>query len=289
MIFIPNSGNDDSTKGSTAQWIAQASEVAIPSASQFILNRMARNYRNFIKCNGVANDLLLMYDSALPCCTFAFMSKKAIILTSFFILLVFGFYAALTRFIPGYGDQKFQVLNYVKPFSFTDQDGRRVNQDDLRGKVYVAEYFFTTCKSICPILNRNMKQVYDAFKEEPGFMILSHTVDPETDSVRRLKFYADSLKVDAKHWLFLTGPKDSLYEAARSSYLLDDPKNNNDNIEDQFLHTQFFALVDKNGQVRKKIYDGLKKNELAELKKDIAVLLKEAPTQARFSNNIFSN
>ena len=104
-----------------------------------------------------------------------------------------------------------------------------------------------------------------------------------------LKQYADSLKVDNNKWIFLTGTKESLYNTARVSYLLDDPKNNMENIKDQFLHTQFFALVDKNGKVRKKIYDGLKKNELKELENDIAVLLKEPATQTRFSNNLFAN
>jgi protein SCO1 len=217
------------------------------------------------------------------------MSKKALILTGFFVLLVFGFYFAVTRLIPGYGDQKFLVLNYVKPFSFVNQDGRRIDQSDVKGKVYVAEYFFTTCKSICPIMNKNMLDIYNQYKDNPGFLILSHTVDPETDSVGRLKYYADSLKVNTDKWWFLTGSKDSLYETARASYMLDDPKNNSQNIEDQFLHTQFFALVDKDGQVRRKIYDGLKKDELEELKHDIGVLLNEPPGQGRFSNNIFSN
>ena len=109
----------------------------------------------------------------------------------------------------------------------------------------------------------------------------------KNDDPARLKLYADSLKVNTIRWWFLTGKKDSLYIAARNSYLLDDPKNNAQNIDEQFLHTQFFALVDKNGNVRKKIYDGLKKDELEELKKDIAVLLKE-PAEKRFVNNLFS-
>ena len=94
------------------------------------------------------------------------------------------------------------------------------------------------------------------------------------------------MQVNTKQWLFLTGRKDSLYNTARYSYLLDDPKNNLTKIEDQFMHTQFWALVDKNGQVRK-IYDGLKDKEVAEAIKDIDVLLKEAPTQKRFVNNLF--
>ena len=217
------------------------------------------------------------------------MSRKSKFLIAFFTLMVIGFYFALKQFVPGYGQRSFQVLNEVKPFSFTNQDGRRVTEQNVAGKVYVAEYFFTTCTGICPILNDNMKDIYDRFKEEPDFMILSHTCDPENDSVARLKWYADSMKVDVSKWVFLTGKKDSLYNTARTSYLLDDPKNNIHNIDDQFLHTQYFALVDKNGRVRKKIYDGLKKKELKELENDIEVLLKEPATTTRFVNNLFGN
>jgi protein SCO1/2 len=214
------------------------------------------------------------------------MRKKWVFYIGFFTLLVVGFYFTMAKIIPGYSDKKFQVLNYVQPFAFINQDSQRVTQHDVLGKVYVAEYFFTTCPSICPIMNTNMKKIYEAYKDEPDFVILSHTCDPDNDNVARLKQYADSLNVNTNKWVFLTGKKDSLYNTARVSYLLDDPKNNYQNIEEQFLHTQFFALVDKNGNVRKKIYDGLKKEELEELKKDIAVLLKE-PTQKRFVNNLF--
>ena len=107
------------------------------------------------------------------------------------------------------------------------------------------------------------------------FQIFSHTCNPETDSVPVLKRYADSLKVDTKKWVFLTGRKDSLYQMARGSYLLDDPKNNLEKIEDQFIHTQFFALVDRNGKIRGKIYDGLKALEVQQLKTDVGRLLKD--------------
>lgn len=216
------------------------------------------------------------------------MSKKRIFYLAFFLVLVLAFYFTMSSVIPGYGNRRFQVLNDVQPFSFINQDGKTVTERDVAGKVYIAEYFFTTCQSICPIMNTNMKKIYEVYKDEPGFAILSHTVDPEHDSVARLKQYADSLKVDTKRWWFLTGNKESLYNAARISYLLDDPKNNSVNIDEQFLHTQFFALVDKNGQVRKKIYDGLKKDELEELKNDIKVLLQEPPGRARFVNNVFA-
>ncbi|MBO9570852.1 MAG: SCO family protein [Chitinophagaceae bacterium] len=217
------------------------------------------------------------------------MSRKSIFYTVFFTVLTVGFFFVLKAVIPGYGVKSFKVLNEVKPFSFTNQDGKTVTQRDVEGKVYVAEYFFTTCTGICPILNDNMKTIYEKFKDEPQFMILSHTCNPETDTVARLKWYADSMQVDGSKWFFLTGRKDSLYSAARVSYLLDDPKNNVHNIDEQFLHTQYFALVDKNGKVRKKIYDGLKKKELKELEEDIEVLLKEPASSTRFANNLFAN
>lgn len=217
------------------------------------------------------------------------MSRKSIFYTVFFTLLAVGFFLVLKAIIPGYGVKSFQVLNEVKPFSFTNQDGKQVTERDVAGKVYVAEYFFTTCTGICPILNDNMRTIYEKYKDTPGFMILSHTCNPETDSAARLKQYADSMQVDVSKWVFLTGKKDSLYNTARVSYLLDDPKNNVHNIEEQFLHTQFFALVDKNGKVRKKIYDGLKKKELKELEEDIQVLLDEPASTTRFVNNLFGN
>lgn len=203
-------------------------------------------------------------------------------------MLAVGFYFTLTRVIPGFGEVKLPVLSYVQPFRFTNQDGKPVTEQDLAGRVYVTEYFFTTCPNICPMLNNNMKKVYERFKGQEGFMIVSHTCNPEIDSATVLKKYADSMQVDTRQWIFLTGRKDSLYNTARVSYMLDDPKNNLTNIEDQFMHTQFFALVDRNGKVRK-IYDGLKDKEVELLIKDIPLLLQEPVSDKRFSNNLFGN
>jgi len=214
--------------------------------------------------------------------------KKFLFLTGFFILLFVGFYFALGQIIPGFGSPTLPVLSYVPSFSFDNQQGRRVTDKDLTGKVYVAEYFFTTCRGICPKMNTNMKKLAGDYAGEPDFRILSYTVDPETDSVGRMKHYADSVGADPQRWYFLTGRKDSLYHLARTGYMLDDPKNNATNINEQFLHTQFVALVDKSGRVRK-IYDGLKKDELDELEKDIATLLKEKASTPRFANGLFNN
>ncbi len=202
------------------------------------------------------------------------MSKKTIFYLLFFTILLLGFYYFLFKGTDNW-KVKMPVLSYVQAFSFTNQDGEAVTDKNLLNKITVVEYFFTTCKGICPKLNTNMKQVYEIYKNESDFQILSHTCNPDTDSVPVLKHYADSLQVDTKKWIFLTGRKDSLYQMARGSYLLDDPKNNVEKIEDQFIHTQFFALVDREGKVRGKIYDGLKVLEVEQFKQDISKLLKE--------------
>lgn len=216
------------------------------------------------------------------------MSKKLVGYLLFFVVLVGVFYVFLFRGTDKW-KTKLPVISYVKPFHFTTQDGLAYTDRDMLGKVCVVEYFFTTCKGICPKMNTNMKTIYEAFKEEPDFMIVSHTCNPGTDSAARLKVYADSMKIDTKKWVLLTGRKDSLYQIARSAYLLDDPKNSVDKIEDQFIHTQFFALVDKDGKVRGQVYDGLKQAELDRLKKDIRSLLAEKAGTGNFVNGIFNN
>ena len=215
------------------------------------------------------------------------MNRKLLIYLGFFAVLVAGFYFFLFRGTDSW-KKKLSVISYVKPFRFTTQDGLPFTDRDMLGKVSVVEYFFTTCKGICPKMNNNMKTVYEAFKNEPDFMIVAYTCDPANDSAARLKVYADSMNIDTRKWTLLTGRKDSLYQLARSAYLLDDPKNNFEKIEDQFIHTQFFALVDKSGKVRGQVYDGLKAEELERLKRDIKSLLSEKGS-GNFVNGIFTN
>ncbi|HQR92094.1 MAG: electron transporter SenC [Bacteroidetes bacterium 24-39-8] len=216
------------------------------------------------------------------------MNKKLFAYLLFFVVLVLGFYYFLFRG-NDFWRTKLPVISYTKPFEFKTQDGLPFTDRDMLGKVTVVEYFFTNCKSICPKMNTNMKEIFAVYKDEPNFMILSHTCDPERDTVARMKVYADSLGADTRKWLFLTGRKDSLYNIARSAYLLDDPKNSLDKIEDQFIHTQFFALVDKDGKVRGQVYDGLKNAEIEQLKKDIRILLDEKSGTGNFVNGIFNN
>ena len=202
------------------------------------------------------------------------MNRKTIFYIVFFIVLVIAFYVTMSQLVPGFGKSKLEPIGRVLPFAFTNQDGKTVTENDVAGKVFVAEYFFTTCKNICPVMNGNMKTVYDRFNDEKDFLILSHTSFPEIDSVSVLKRYADSLQVNTQKWIFLTGRKDSLYKQARYSYKIDDPNNNLIDIKQDFIHSQFFSLVDKKGVVRN-IYDGLKPSEVEKMMTEIEKLLKE--------------
>jgi len=217
------------------------------------------------------------------------MNKKLLGYTVFFIVLVTLFFFFVFNGTDILSKSTLDKRGYVQPFAFPNQDGIQFSNADIQGKVCVVNYFFTSCKGICPRMNSNMKKIYEEFKNEPDFLILSHSCDPETDSVPRMKHYSDSLKVDTRKWVFLTGRKDSLYKMARFSYGIDDPKNVVANIKDDFIHTQFFALVDKNGVVRGAVYDGLKENELEKLRIDIKGLLKEKADKGNFANGVFNN
>jgi protein SCO1 len=244
------------------------------------------------------------------------MSKKLLVYLVFFALLLGGFYLLVFR---DYDFSKSNLpvrIDNVDDFSFINQNSKNITQRDVEDKVYVAEYFFTTCKGICPKMNANMRRVYDAFKDEPNFMILSHTCMPETDSVPLLKEYEakmingilkknedGSYKIDYDtslnplntkpvntNWNFVTGNKAALYKMARLSYGIDNGKPDTTQlIQDQFIHTQFFALVDKQRRVRGMVYDGLSSNEIDKLILDIKGLLKEKISSKRFMNGFSSD
>jgi protein SCO1/2 len=244
------------------------------------------------------------------------MNKKLLLYIIFFGLLIAGFWWMVYNFSMT-DEQRAKKSNLaiindsIPTFQFTDQNGKLFSKSNTDGKVYVAEFFFTTCKGICPKMNLNMRRIYDQFKETSDFLIASHTCMPEVDSVPLLKAYErkmitgsiqqnekngykliPSLDTSAsfanKNWFFVTGDKTSLYFIARKGYLIDKSASDNTTpINEQFIHTQFFALVDRNGRVRG-IYDGLKEAEIKTLLKDIEDLLKEKYEPSRFLNG-FSN
>ncbi len=164
------------------------------------------------------------------------------------------------------------VYHTLPSFSFINQDGEVFTDKNITGKIIVAEYFFTTCKSICPIMNNNLEKVADAFKGTKDVMILSHTVDPETDSVPTLAMYSHLHHADNRLWVFLTGKKEELYGLARKGYLLNAEEG--DGGEEDFIHTQNFALLDKEKHIRG-FYDGTDSLEIVRLIKEIEILRRE--------------
>ncbi len=182
------------------------------------------------------------------------------------------------RALPYFGKKKYNVTfsdttyHTVKPFCFKNQFNENVTEQTIAGKIYVTDFFFTTCESICPIMSTELERVYKAFYNNPNFLILSHTVEPEVDSVPVMLKYAKLHGVNNKQWLFLTGSKKALYTMARTSYLLNNEVGNGD--EDDFIHTQNFALVDYDKHLRG-FYDGTDSAEVSRLIIDINLLLKE--------------
>ncbi|MBC5837471.1 SCO family protein [Flavobacterium muglaense] len=160
----------------------------------------------------------------------------------------------------------------IADFSFTNQNGKTITQKDYEGKIYVADFFFTTCGSICPKMTANLFDVQKAIANNPKVMLLSHTVFPETDSVPVLKAYAKKYGVDDKKWNLVTGDKKEIYTMARKSYLavkLGKPEQLYD-----MVHTENFVLVDTKRRVRG-FYDGTKKEDIQKLIEDIDFLSKE--------------
>jgi protein SCO1/2 len=157
----------------------------------------------------------------------------------------------------------------IANFSFTNQNGKRITQKDYEGKIYVADFFFTTCGSICPKMTTNLVEVQKAIINNPKVMLLSHTVFPETDSVSVLKKYAIKNGVIDSKWNLVTGDKKQIYSLARKSYLavkLGKPEELYD-----MVHTENFVLVDSKRRVRG-FYDGTKKEDIARLIEDITFL-----------------
>ncbi|MDF2436759.1 MAG: hypothetical protein K0Q95_1135 [Bacteroidota bacterium] len=184
------------------------------------------------------------------------------------------------RYLAIFGPKEYEAKNgktdttyhTVKDFHFIDQDGKTVRQKDLDGSVYVADFFFTTCHSICPVMSNQMERIYTKYKNNPEVKFISHTVDPEIDTVKQLKDYALKHNADSKQWLFVTGDKKELYDVARTGYFLDAQQG--DGGPDDFIHTQNFALVDKDKRIRG-YYDGTDSTDVDQLIKDIELLLKE--------------
>lgn len=158
------------------------------------------------------------------------------------------------------------VYHSIAHFEFVDQDSSLITNDTFKDKIYVADFFFTSCRTICPIMKTQMKRVYDTLQNKQDVLILSHTIDPEYDTVALLRDFAVRLGVESKKWHFVTGAKDSIYKIAQTSYFATAMEDKTE--PDGFIHSGAFLLIDKLGRIRGK-YDGTKEEEVNRLIGDI--------------------
>lgn len=196
-----------------------------------------------------------------------------------FVILVFGIWA-VPKIIETLKKPDFAILNKVPDFSFTDQNGKTITNETYIGKVYVLEFFFTTCPSICPIMNQNMLKLQSEFYGNPNFGIASITIDPMHDTPQTLKKYAEENGIIHPNWHLLTGEKEIIYKLSNDGFKLYSAQD--DKAEGGFEHSGLFALIDKEGNIRSRkdefgnskiYYNGLEDVEIKMLKEDIKKLL----------------
>jgi protein SCO1 len=178
--------------------------------------------------------------------------------------------------LPIYGERDFNgqdtVYHTIPPFRFVNQDSAVVTNETYKDKIYVADFFFTKCPTICPIMKTQMLRLYDEFKNDPEVMILSHTIDPEYDNVATLHDYAERLGVEDNKWNFVTGDMDEIYAIAEKGYFT--RASVDETVPGGFLHNGAFLLIDKKQQVRGQ-YDGTKEDQVDRLIADIKRLKEE--------------
>lgn len=162
--------------------------------------------------------------------------------------------------------------HFIADFSFVNQNGKKITQEDYKGKIYVADFFFTTCQTICPLMTDNMSWLQQQIKNNPKVMLLSHSVTPDIDSVSVLKKYAIQKGVLDTKWNLVTGNKKDIYYIARKSYLV--VKTGKPEELYDMVHTENFVLVDDKRRVRG-FYDGTKREEVERLLEDIKFLCGE--------------
>lgn len=165
--------------------------------------------------------------------------------------------------------QHVEKYHKIAEFSLINQNGKTITQDDYKDKIYVADFFFTTCPTICPIMTKNMAQIQNAIINDDDILLLSHSVTPKIDSVAQLKKYAIEKGVIDRKWNLVTGDKKQIYELARKSYLAVKTDGNGDEYD--MIHTENFMLIDKKNRIRG-YYDGTKAEDIKQLLEDIETL-----------------
>lgn len=190
-------------------------------------------------------------------------SRKFIISQIVFVLIAALF---VFRFIRPEAPAKLPVLGHIKDFTLIDSEGRQTGLAQLKGHTWVADFFFTTCSTICPMMSAHMGRLHQTFKDYPQVRLVSFTVNPENDSPEVLKGYAAKFKADTRQWMFLTGSREELTQVAVASFKLGD-------IKEPVFHSSYFTLVDKNGQIRG-YYDSSDVKNIDRIIVDLKQLLK---------------
>ena len=208
------------------------------------------------------------------------MKNKSYIGISF-IVLIFGIWA-VPKIIAKFQKSDLVEIGPVPAFKLTNQENKSISDKDYLGKVYVVEFFFSTCPTICPKMNESMLQLQEEFYGNPNFGIASITIDPAKDTPQVLKEHANLLGVKHYNWHFLTGDKEYIYSLANKGFSLYAGENNK--VAGGFEHSGLFALIDKNGKIRCRkdaqgnpilYYDGLEASGVEAIKEDIKKLLDE--------------
>lgn len=175
-------------------------------------------------------------------------------------------------FTPEWTADHARILHTIGSFSLIDQEGKSFGSRDVKGKIYVANFFFSTCGSICPRMMQHLKKLQNSFPTTE-LMILSHTVMPGTDSVARLKWYEQKMGIDGRNWRLLTGNEKEIYDLARQSYFAEGEQGMRQK-PDEFLHTENCLLIDRQGRIRG-VYNGTLELEIDKLIEHIKILEKE--------------
>jgi|TARA_B100001964_G_scaffold238250_1_gene303431 protein SCO1/2 len=191
------------------------------------------------------------------------MINRKIRFTSYIIVAITLFGTYMMK--DSKNDYQLPKLGSIPSFEFTDSDGNLISQEELSGKVWVADFIFTTCTMACPVMTGNMNLIHKAFKNNDKVRIVSISVYPEYDTPEILKEYASRYNANTNRWHFLTGPEENVKLVIKNGFKMGD-------YEDIIFHSEKFALVDQNGNIRG-YYNGMKTDDVKTLKKDIRVLL----------------
>lgn len=194
----------------------------------------------------------------------------------FLVLLLLTGCAETERKLPVFGNITIQgndtLYSSVKPFSFINQDSVIITRETFDNRVYVTDFIFLNCPTICPIMTQELKRVYEVFRDNPNVYFLSHSIDPSNDSIPRLKAYTEDLQIDPAKWFFVTGSRDSIFSMANDSYFATAFADST--APGGFIHSGAFLLVDRNKYIRG-AYDGTNPAEADRLTEDIRILLAE--------------